>query len=139
MVVVVIIGLLLAVAIPSFNAVRKNARFSAFMNDVRMFKDSIEFFYLENGVLPNDSSTGTLDPQLDPYIDAAVFERTTPIGGSWDVEADDSGVTLAVGAVNHILSTQDLNDIDAKFDDGNLATGNLRQVASGRYYYILED
>jgi len=139
MICVVLIGLLLSMSIPAFKKTRKLSRFSAFANDVRAHRAAVELFYLETGIFPNDSGTGTVDPQMQDYINTGNFTSTTPLGGRWDIEADDSGITLAVGVHNYVVSDEELLELDQKFDDGNLTTGNYRVISAGRYYYIIEE
>lgn len=139
MIVVVIIGLLAAAAVPTFNTVRKRSLHFRFMNDVRIFRDALESFYMETGVLPNDAATGTLDPQLAGYINSGTFTSAATIGGQWDIEVNDSGIVLGVGVVGYTISAAELLEIDTRFDDGNLATGRLQDIVAGsRYYWVIE-
>lgn len=139
MVVVVIIGLLAGMAIPAFKQARLNARFGRFMNDVRTFSAAVEVLYSEKGAKPVDSGSGTLDPELADYIDQEVFLKTSPIGGQWDVESDDSGIGLGVGVHGYTLTAAELQMLDERFDDGNLDSGRLRDIVSGsRYYWVIE-
>ncbi len=139
MIAVVIIGLLAAMAIPSFISIQERSLHFRFMNDVRIFRDAIQTYYLETGTLPTDSSTGVLGADLTGYIHPDRFGEPTSIGGRWDVEANDSGVTLAVGVVDYNLTRAQLQRLDARFDDGDLATGQLRDIVPGsRYYFIIE-
>lgn len=74
---------------------------------------------------------------------AADFEAGTPIGGVWDTEYNDNGVTAAVGV--HFMDPDELQDdasmlvIDAPFDDGDLATGLFQKLAEGRFNVIVEE
>jgi|TARA_B110000495_G_scaffold175171_1_gene165771 prepilin-type N-terminal cleavage/methylation domain-containing protein len=139
MIVVVIIGLLAAAAIPTFISVSKGSTQTRFINDVRVFKSAIETFYLENGTLPVDSGTGTLHAQMNGYISPGPFSAASSIGGRWDIEANDSGIALGVGVVGYTITSSELLEIDTKFDDGNLTTGRLRDIVSGsRFYWVIE-
>ena len=139
MVVVVIIGLLASLAIPAFQKAQKNSRYARFMSDVRVFAYAVETLYMESGVKPKDSSTGKLDDALADYVRAGFFTRESPIGGRWDVEADDSNIGLGVGVVGYNIDRADLTALDAKYDDGNLASGRLVEIVSNqRYYWVLE-
>jgi prepilin-type N-terminal cleavage/methylation domain-containing protein len=139
MITVVIIGLLASFAIPHFYKARMNASFARFMNDVRVFASAVEQLYLESGVKPTDTGTGTIQDELAEYVRAGFFTRESPIGGHWDVEADDSGIGLGVGVDGYTISRDELLELDKRFDDGNLQTGRLVEiVANRRYYWVIE-
>ena len=72
MIVVVIIGLLAAMAIPAFQKVRQDSRQSAVVNDARQLASAAQQFMLEqnatqvtHGYVP---ATGLLGTQLTPYV-----------------------------------------------------------------------
>jgi hypothetical protein len=48
------------------------------------------------------------------------------------------GFTAGISAVSTNASTQQMQDIDAKIDDGNLSTGQFQNTSNGRYTLILE-
>ncbi len=73
LVVVAILGILAAVAIPSFSDIRKKARNSACAADIRTIDKAIQGYFVEKGVLPPDGDLSvlaignTLDPWKRPY------------------------------------------------------------------------
>jgi len=138
MIVVIIIGLLAVMAIPTFVSIKRRATHFRFMNDVRVFKDALETYYLEEGVLPPNSSPGALDASVAEYIKAEIFAAKSPIGGQWDIESDSSGIVLGVGVVGYTIDTDQLTKLDDRFDDGDLSAGRLRSVGSGGYFYVIE-
>jgi general secretion pathway protein G len=139
MIVVVIIGLLLTMAIPQFQKIRLNAKYSRFMSDVRVFAGAVETLYMESGVKPVDSGTGTIDPALAEYVREGFFTSPSPIGGRWDVESDDSGISLGVGVDGYTLTRDQLQELDQKYDNGDLSSGRLIEIVSNRrYYWVLE-
>ena len=77
MIVVVIIGLLAAMAIPAFQKVRTNSQDKAVLNNARQISAAGDQYYLENGV-----STVTLSDLLGPtsYVKAlnTVAKETYP-------------------------------------------------------------
>ena len=138
MVVVVLIGLLSALSMPFFNKARKASNHAAFMNDLRVFAGATETLYLSTGNIPVDSNTGNIDPELEEYVHAGFFERETPLGGSWDVEANDSGIVLGVGVAGYTVDDAEIQEIDAKYDDGNITSGQMRKITGSRYYWVIE-
>jgi type IV pilus assembly protein PilA len=91
MIVVVIIGLLAAMAIPAFQKVRTNSQDKAVLNNARQLSAGADQYYLENGV-----STVTLFDLLGPtsYVKAlnSVANEVYPAGFS-------QGTTITIGAV----------------------------------------
>lgn len=139
MVVVVIIGLLSAIALPSFSKARKQSQFVVLLNELRIFGDAVELYIFEQGAFPEDSRTGDIPAGLEGYISVSSWADGSSIGGSWDVEQNDSGVTSAVGVVGYTISDEELLEFDSIHDDGSLTTGDFRVIASGRYYRIIAD
>lgn len=138
-IVVTIIGLLLSMAVPFFKKATLNAKYASFMSDLRTFAGAVETLYLESGSKPVDSNTGSISPELSEYVRENFFVRDTPIGGKWDVEADDSNIGLGVGVDGYTISQEDLAELDRRYDDGDLSTGKLVEIVSNRrYYWIIE-
>jgi len=138
MIVVVIIGLLASIALPAFSTVWKTANYTSFYNDLRVFKDALNTCVLETGNPDQGSGTSTLSAEFADYVSNDIWAASTPIGGGWDVEYNKNGIGLAIGAQGGILANTELSLIDEKFDDGDLSTGNLRKIASDRYYWIIQ-
>ena len=137
---VVIIGLLASLAIPAFQKIRLNAKFAKFINDARVFAGAVETVYLETGVKPIDSSTGKISPEMAEYVREGFFTQESPIGGRWDVESDDSNISLGVGVDGYNITKDELLALDTKYDDGDLKTGRLVEIVDNRrYYWVIED
>ncbi|HKK17852.1 MAG TPA: prepilin-type N-terminal cleavage/methylation domain-containing protein [Opitutales bacterium] len=139
MVVVVIIGLLAAIAIPAFSRAREASQNARLASDLRLYAGAIETFIMENGVYPEDSSSGAVPAGLEPYIHSSQWSEGPSIGGLWDVEQNSFGVTSAVGVHRFTASVQQLANFDRKYDDGDLTGGNFRRIATDRYYYVIAE
>lgn len=91
MIVVSIIGLLAAVAVPSLAKAREKSLAVATVRDLRVFEDALHMYAMENGGYPTMSFTppvvifslGILPPPLDPYIKDEYWERGAPAGGDY--------------------------------------------------------
>ena len=57
LVVVLIIGILSAVSLPRYQKAVEKSRIMALVPNLRTLKDSLEMYYLANGVYPNDAVT----------------------------------------------------------------------------------
>ena len=142
MIVVLIVGLIATMAIPAFAKARRKSLQTAFINDMRVFSDAADYFTLNGGLYLEDSVSGVIPTGLEDYIDDDRWTRGSPIGGQWDSEYDDNGITSGIGV--HFATDPNPGDaymeqIDAEYDDGDLATGVFRKIASDRYYYIIQE
>ncbi len=91
MIVVVIIGLLAAMAIPAFQKVRQSSQDKAVMNNARQLSAAADQYFLENGV----STVASTDlVGSDKYVKAVntVAGETYPAGFS-------QGETITIGGI----------------------------------------
>lgn len=143
LIVVVILGILAAIVVPQFAGATEESRRASFVSSIRVFGDAADYFSVREGSYVPDGSSGECPAEFAEYVRAEEFEAGTPIGGVWDTEFNDSGVTSAVGV--HFDGTGETRDdafmtlIDAMFDDGDLNTGRFQKLAADRYYLIIED
>ena len=106
MIVVVIIGLLTALALPALNTVHRRSQASTIANDFRTFRDAIETYVLENGTFPNMAGAG-FPPVFNGWI-----SRSKWIQGS----------ALDTPGQNNIEISSIVEDI---LDDGNQGYGHM--------------
>ena len=148
MVVVTIISMLMAVAMPSYQRVQRKARAAALVNDFRVFTAVLQARTHEAGSWPDETAAGVVpalinkdDIQLNSWI------RPPAIGGQFDWENNQmhGGVryraalalvdTAAAPLVEDLLLYQ---EIDAALDDGNLTAGSFRLGQDNCLLYIIE-
>lgn len=139
MVVVVIVGLLAALAIPSILRVKSATENSRLMNDMRVFVGVIETFAFETGEYPEDSSSGAIPTGLEAYIKPEQWNEGPSIGGVWDVEFDSYSILSAVGVHRYTVEESQLERFDQMYDDGDLSNGSYRKLAGDRYYYVIAE
>lgn len=147
MVVVVIIGLLAAAAIPAFRLVTLRSRASTVANDFRTFSTAFITYSLQNGRYPdNQADPQDVMPQLAGQLTDAFMQRT-PIGGyykwNFDIPADGiparAALIIQAAAGNPLVDDLDqLEAVDKQIDDGNLATGTLQLGSTNSLVYIIE-
>jgi len=138
MVVVVIIGLLAALALPAFQRVQRSSQNSRTVNDFRVFAQAFETYALQNGGWPPNAGGGVVPTGMNGDFKAAVWQAQTAIGGRWNWDRYNAGLIAGISIQNFTASDAQLEEIDAKLDDGNLNTGMVRKVASNRFTYVLE-
>ncbi len=138
MIVVVIIGLLAAMAIPAFQRVRESAQNARFVSDLRTFSQAFETYSMRNGGWPPNAGTGVVPAGMSGELsDAAWTTAKTSVGGRWNWDLNINGNTAGISVTNVTASDAQMTAIDAKLDDGDLSTGRFQKY-SGRFTLILE-
>lgn len=96
MVVVVIIGLLAAVAIPAFYRTRSQSRSTLFRNDLRIIADAFRIYNMEKGDWPADVNAAQFPEEMEGYLQSHYLLEPTPLGGQWDWDNHPGGVGITV-------------------------------------------
>lgn len=146
-IVVSVIAILAALAVPLYHILLKKSRFTSFANDLRVHAQAIERYAAEKGDYPPTYTTsGSYIPGLEGYLSPAWLEGG-PAGGvyTWYLlnptnPAASEGYIQVEPTVAHpyafVLS--DIVELDEDIDDGNLATGRL-QLAGMRIRFIVKE
>ena len=146
MVVVVIIGLLAAAALPTYRRITLRSKATTVVNDLRTFSTVFITYSLQNGSWPADGSPQVVPPEVAGQLPANFIQKT-PIGGyyKWNfgVSADSvpakAAIIIQADSGNPIIDDLDqLEMIDQLIDDGNLATGNLQLGSTNSVVFIIE-
>lgn len=148
-VVVLIIGILAALAIPVFRMILRESRISSLTNDLRVHSEAFTTYALEKGNYPPTHETiGAYVPELstgEKALSTNWLERT-PIGGRYkwfyttqpDPALRNAFIQIEATAEDPLnLTYEDLLKLDDDIDDGNAGSGYL-QVAAGRVRYYLK-
>ncbi|MHC5113875.1 MAG: type II secretion system protein [Planctomycetota bacterium] len=142
LIVVTILGILASIVIALFTVTADDAQRSAFISSGRVFSNAAARYRLDNGEHLEDASSGVMPVGFDPYVQESKWGET-PIGGVWDTELNSFGIGSALGVhFNGTGTTRDdifMAEVDAAVDNGDLATGSFRKLASDRYYFVLAD
>jgi prepilin-type N-terminal cleavage/methylation domain-containing protein len=138
MIVVVIIGLLAAMAIPAFRRVRESAQNSRFVSDLRTFSQAFETYSMKNGTWPANAGTGVVPAGMSgEFSDAAWTTQKNSVGGRWNWDYNSSGITAGISTTGATATDAQMATIDAKIDDGDLTTGRFQKIGT-RFTLILE-
>jgi prepilin-type N-terminal cleavage/methylation domain-containing protein len=137
-VVILIIGIIAALAFPTILATRSNARGAAFINDLRQARAAFESYALINGVYPADEGPGSIPIGMEDDLKAINWDLPSPIGGRWDWDYGVFGVRAAVSVDGYTESDDRIQKIDARIDDGDLSTGLFRQRSGGVMFIVDE-
>ncbi len=132
MIVVVIIGLLAAMAIPAFQRVRERSIASRIANDFRQFEAAFQRYNLENGGWPPTNSPGVIPVGMSGMLPES-FTAPSPMGGNYSW----SGTSAIIRLTNTQATDPVMQRVDAILDDGNLATGDFGAIVTGGYHLRL--
>ena len=139
MIVVVIIGLLAALAIPAFQRVRRRSQNSTIVNGLRVFSQAFETYSTQHGAWPSNVGPAQIPTGMDTGdFKVSVWQAPTPIGGEWNWDMNIAGFTAGISISNFTCDDAQLAEIDAMIDDGNLNTGLFQKTQPNRVSYILE-
>lgn len=141
MVVVVIIGLLAALAIPAFQRNQRSSQNTRMANDFRIFSQAFEIYNTQNGAWPDAAAPGvvpSLPVSVSDTLRSSNWQSATTFGGQWQwanalASAGDAGICVT----GFTCTDAQLRELDAKLDDGNLTTGRFRKTSSTLVIYIL--
>lgn len=150
MIVVVIIGLLAAVAIPAFQKSRTNSLATRVANDVKKVAEDFTVMLFENPGMPsgvyNEGGVGNVPAgfntaDLPPSILKRPINQNTVL--SVDVRAGLASANTAVVVITPVggytLPTDVLTRVDAILDDGSLASGEMRRPGGQLIYTFHRD
>ena len=142
MVVIAIIGILAAFAVPAFSGHRERAILRQVASDLRIFGQAFKIYEIEYGIYPPDSH---LDPPyhlpvgagMEAYLPLDAWVNTTPLGGNYNWEGPNSYPYAGISLFAATADATVMQRLDSMMDDGDLTTGDFRQTANGRYTYIV--
>jgi len=146
MVVVTIIGILAALAIPSLRRIQLKAKAEALINDLRVYTQAFHGFAMTKSYYPDDTSKGIIPDGMQGYL-GVKWTQTTPIGGLYDYEyLKRAGGQLFTAAIaigddgeNKVSRDMDLLLlIDKEIDDGNLSTGQFLLGTGNTPFYVVQ-
>jgi len=112
MVVVAIIGVLAAIAIPSFQNARISSQNKAFMNDLRIIDAAINQCAMDTGKYPADVNEKIMPPELASYLPKMDWSKPTPIGGYWDYDYN-WGMTCGICVMGPSRTTAEMAQLGA--------------------------
>lgn len=146
MVVVVIIGLIAALAVPGYRRITLRSKATALVNDIKSYSAVFTQYSLQNGRWPAEVDPGQVPAEVADSLGSG-FTRPSPIGGlyDWDQDVAPNGfntkaaITVATAGGHAMTDDLELVEmVDEIMDDGNLTTGNVRLGSTNGLVFILE-
>ena len=140
MIVIAIIGILAAIAIPNFISYRKKAQIAGVVSNLKNFEKGFIAYAIDQNRFPIDSHIVLPDlPRMGNYINPGVWGQTTPLGGTYNWEGLDNYPYAGISFFEPTGPLEDFELLDRMLDDGDLTSGKFRQTSNGRYTYIIEE
>ena len=137
LIVVTVIGILAALAVPTFINARERSRSSVYIANLRTVSGAFVKFATDNKEYPPNTPAGTIPAGMETYLTNIRWTEPTPIGGQWTWDFDVHGYKAGVSVSGPTVPAKQIEDIDRILDDGDTATGQFR-ARPGGYVYILE-
>jgi len=138
MIVVAVIGLLAAIAIPNFVRARERSLNVRFAADLRVAQAAFTVYSADNGSYPPDSWPGIMPKGMSEYLTRMEWTEPNTLGGLWDWDNDQFGFKAGVSVYRPTAKSRQMLLLDKTIDDGSLATGEFRSRADG-YIGIIEE
>ncbi|MDF7800603.1 type II secretion system protein [Pontiellaceae bacterium B1224] len=135
---VAIIGLLAGLGIPSYLRATRQTRSKIFLNELRIANSAFSQFMFDNSTYPEEKNPAEMPTGMSDYLSNFEWSGKTAIGGYWDWDYDQYGVTAAISVYQPTISSEEMAKIDASIDDGILDSGRFR-ARSGGYMYVIEE
>jgi prepilin-type N-terminal cleavage/methylation domain-containing protein len=103
MIVVSIIALLAAMALPSFLRAREQAQNAKFINALLVATGAFEMYNIEHSAFPPDVNRAVVPPGMALYFGPTLdWTKPTPIGGNWDWDYNQFGLPPAFRSWAHL-------------------------------------
>lgn len=138
MIVVAIVGLLAAIAIPSFAHARERSLNVRFAADLQVAKAAFIEYSFDHGKYPPDTMPSVVPNGMADYLKRVAWTQPTTLGGQWDWDNSQFGFKAGVSVYRPTASSGQMLQLDKTIDDGNLFTGEFRSRSDG-YIGIIEE
>ena len=140
LVVIAVIGIIAAIAVPYIGTIREKARVASTVHDFRTFRTAFySYSLMRNGYPPDSHNELPKGVGMEAFLAADSFERDAAISGRFNWEGPERYPYAGISLTTTNASQSELEAVDDILDDGNLSTGYFRRTPNGRYTYIIED
>ncbi|HAV62852.1 MAG TPA: hypothetical protein DCY13_10855 [Verrucomicrobiales bacterium] len=136
MIVVAVIGLLAAIALPNFIKARTNTQATIMFADMKTAATAFEVYAAENSAYPPSSAPGAVPTGMEPYLGKFKWSHPTTLGGMWSWDHLRFGFIAAVSITGHRGTEVQMLELDQRVDDGSAESGLFRQRPDGHAYLI---
>lgn len=137
MIVVAIIGLLAAIAVPNFIRARENAQNSRYSSDIQVATTAFIQYSFDTGHYPPDTTPGVMPDGMADYLKRVHWDRPDVLGGQWDWDNGQFNTKAGVSTFQPTASVAQLQRYDDMADNGDLDTGGFHRRSRG-YITVIE-
>jgi prepilin-type N-terminal cleavage/methylation domain-containing protein len=137
MIVVAVVGLLAAIAVPSFIRARESSTNARYIGDLRVARQAFQIYAIEKKAYPPDSTPAIVPTGMDEYLGRFDWRGRNSLGGLWDWDYGVFGVRAGVSVYRPTAAASQMGRIDEIIDDADLSTGSFRSRSDG-YISIIE-
>lgn len=131
--VTMIIGVLSFLAMPSISKATQIAEATAMANNVRVLKDTIEFYGVSTGNYPATMNYTTVPPDVGEYL------PNTFRNGDYEWYYFNMSGFHALYFINLGFTAEQGFKVDSTLDDSNIASGNIRILNGGDWIVYIFD
>ena len=139
MIVVAIVGLLLAIAIPAYKKLAQKSRVVAYTSNLRAMLGALEMYAMDYGNYPADVMPGIAPVGIKEYIPNINLSMPTPLGGVCDWERRSVGISSGLSALGTGFNSEEFVMVDKRIDDGDLDAGSFRRLSPTRYTFVIDE
>lgn len=141
-VVVIVIGILAAIAAPKFVGAQVDTELASTAEDLRAIEYAVSMYYAKHGSYPRDVNRSKAVSVLGEFFKTEnPFQKIAPIGGVYDYEGPPnwSPVQISIRSERRgSHSRERAQQLDEYMDNGDLSTGSVRRKGNRTYYIIGE-
>ena len=110
---------------------RETTRATLMFTDMKTAAAAFEMFAMDHSNYPPSTPPGVVPSGMGPYLGSLKWTELSPLGGNWNWDYNSSGFVAAVSVIGHKGTTESMQELDERLDDGNLDTGNFRGRPNG--------
>lgn len=125
-VVMIIVGILAAIAAPRFYSASDDAEATAILANVSAMHSAVDLYLADNGELPKDVFRGVFPSELEGYLSPTIFENYGPDKSQYDWNGVGSGTDIGLTLVfpsGNVAKTDLYQRIEELGDDGSDSAG----------------
>jgi len=125
--VVLILGVIAAIAVPRISSVESGSKYNATHAGFRNITRSFEMYFVDHLGYPPNGAVGERPAEMEGYLPESAFTVVPPFGRAWDWNGDGSGIMAHGPNLSiHTTAAADRVEMDTRFDDGEASTGMYR-------------
>ena len=137
-IVVVILGVVAAIAVPRLSRGAESAGTNAYAKSMNELAKAIEKHHAEGGTFPGQQPGKKMPAEIaDQFHGDRGNNFSTLGGGSWQYTVNPDGSVVLCAKFSKPPTVSRMQEADAFLDDGNLATGSFTKKSAVHYELLI--